>query len=323
MVVDLDDLVVARADLAPHAQAAARAQLQLGHAHDVVEGHPQREPACGLARRRMAVRSRRIAGTLGVQHALQACRVERRIGVVLVLGDARMAEREQLVDAARKAQLAGRRSTPARWRGAAGVDCIASGTRPRRARRSLSASNASAKPRRLASTPLPARRIVSSYARAEKATRRCRERAEHHRADRACPPRARAPPCRALRRRAHARAALPSSASSVDAAVAELHLLHHRQRARGRADHGGALGARHAEADLPHRLEQLRRQQHVDRAGHRVQAEHRAPPAELDIGARHRARRSTWSRRCAARRPGSTCTARCDRRPPRSRTAIR
>ena len=59
---------------------AAGAALQLGDAHDVVEGHPQREPARGLARRRMAVRAVAVAHALGRQHALQALHVERGVG---------------------------------------------------------------------------------------------------------------------------------------------------------------------------------------------------------------------------------------------------
>ena len=70
------------------------------------------------------------------------------------------------------------------------------------------------------------------------------------------------------------------------AAVAELHLLGGRQRAARRADHVGALARRHAVADLAHRLEQLGGHQQVDRAGHRVQAEHRAAAAEFGVGPR-------------------------------------
>jgi hypothetical protein len=60
MVDDLHDLVVARAHLAAHARMAG-AQLQLGDAHDVVEGHPQRQPA----RRFQRCREAGCAGGIG------------------------------------------------------------------------------------------------------------------------------------------------------------------------------------------------------------------------------------------------------------------
>ena len=69
-----------------------------------------------------------------------------------------------------------------------------------------------------------------------------------------------------------------------EAAVAELHLLGHRQRARVRREHRGALGGGHAHADLARRLEQFGRREQVDRARHRVEAEHRRAAAQLRIG---------------------------------------
>ena len=71
----------------------------------------------------------------------------------------------------------------------------------------------------------------------------------------------------------------------------------------------------HAVADLARGLQQLRGHERVQRAGHRIQAEHRLAAAQLRHRRPERPRCSRWSRRCAARRRGSTCSA------PRSRHA--
>ena len=79
VVVDLQHVVVAGLHLAAaRAASAAGAALEVGHAHDVVEGHPQRQPARHLARGGEAVGAGRVGRAFGRQHRLQALDVERR-----------------------------------------------------------------------------------------------------------------------------------------------------------------------------------------------------------------------------------------------------
>ena len=70
------------------------------------------------------------------------------------------------------------------------------------------------------------------------------------------------------------------------AAIAERHLLGGGQGSAARADHLGAIDVRHAVADLAHGLEQLRRDQQVERARHRRQAEHRRAAVQFGVGPR-------------------------------------
>ena len=94
VVDDLHDLVVARPPRGAHARMAAGAQLQLGDAHDVVEGHPQRQPACCFQRCREAGCAGGIGSALGVDDARQALGVLRGVGLVLVFDQPRMREAE-------------------------------------------------------------------------------------------------------------------------------------------------------------------------------------------------------------------------------------
>ena len=65
VVVDLQQVVVAGLDFALDALPARGAALEVGDPHDVVERHPQRQPARHLARGGEAVRARGVGGALG------------------------------------------------------------------------------------------------------------------------------------------------------------------------------------------------------------------------------------------------------------------
>ena len=273
VVVDAQQLAVAQLHLALHALHPAGAALQLRHAHDVVEGHPQRQPSRSLARRRPAVRALRVGAALGVEHALQALHVERGVGAVLVLEHARMAERQHLVHRSRESS---RQLSRQRWRldGQHAVD--EGGVRSRAGDDLEGACEATQAGLRTLARGADRRLAVLA---SEGQRTAGRNRAEHHRADHRAA---------VARHRAHVEqmvlaAVLPHDIGkllAVDAAVAQLHAFVRGERARRRADHLRALRRGHPVADLPHRFQQLRRDQQIEAARHRIEAHHGAPAAE-------------------------------------------
>ena len=85
-----------------------------------------------------------------------------------------------------------------------------------------------------------------------------------------------------------------------------------KRAARG-GDDQRALRRAHAVADLARGLQQLRGDHGVERAGHRVEAEHRALAAAVAPAAAGTPRCSRWWRRCAGPRRESRCSARRSR----------
>jgi hypothetical protein len=102
VVVDPEQVALGGLDLALHAGPAAGAALEVGHAHDVVKRHPQRQPARHLVGGGVAAGAGRVGLLLGGQHGLQALQVELAVGGVLVVGGARQAERDALAQRRRE-----------------------------------------------------------------------------------------------------------------------------------------------------------------------------------------------------------------------------
>ena len=309
------------------AREARRARLQVGDADDVVERHPEREPARRGERRRVAVRDGRIAGLLGGQHPAETLEVEIGVTSILVVDEAGVAERDQLAHLGREGgDRAGRRSGPR------GASLRAPAPRlPRRPPHRLRGARRAGRddverrrePAQAGGGTLVglADRLLARRARQRQHAAR-RDGAEQHGADHGA-----ALACD-LGHVEHLRLAAVfahqrQQVGARRAAVAERHLLGGRQAAAGRAEDVGTLARRHAGADLACGLEQLGRREQVERAGDRVQAEDRLLAAKLGVGNRERPRRSRWSRRCAGRRRESTCSARCGPSARRCRPATR
>ena len=313
-------------NFAAHARETAGAALETGDAHDVVERHPQREEARRLAGQRMAVRRRRIGDALGGQRPAHAARGRDRRSARSWNSTMRARPSATRSRAARRRN--GRRRPVARSIAAgsplAVVDvdrhrapaagAAGAAPHPRRARsragsprrrgprRGSTSSNDS---RRNGSTPLPAIApnitaltiVPASRAAASmsKVTRRrlCAARDVEQRG-----------PSRSGRRPA------PSSRRSSACGWST------RRASCGR---GSPCRCLHD----AHRFEQLGRDDEVDAARHRQQAQHRRASAER--GARLRKDLDVVGRRarCAARRRESTCSAPDSRRPSPSRPAIR
>ena len=255
-VVDqLQDLVVARRDLALHAREPAARQLQRRHLHDVVEGHPQRQPALHLVQR--------LGVGAGRLQARQALVVQAHVGGVLV---------GQQACARQCAQVGWRCGCQRRVHHRLLRPALLHGVEGQREAAQAGVGTLAAL---AAGADLRLEHVAS-----ERQQPAAGDGPQQHRADH----RARLlRHARQVQQLGRTRVALQRGHQrrGVDAAVGLLHLLGHRQRTRGRADDQRALGRAHAVADLAHGLQQLRRHQQVDGAGHRVQAEHRAPVAQL------------------------------------------
>ena len=102
VVVDLEQVVLAGLDFALDPLPASGPALEVRDPHDVVEGHPQRQPACHFTRGGEIAHARRVGGAFGLQHLLQALQVEIRVSRALVLQHAGVAEGQHVVDLRRE-----------------------------------------------------------------------------------------------------------------------------------------------------------------------------------------------------------------------------
>ena len=273
-VVDGHELVAARADLGADAGVARVARLQVGHAHDVVERHPQREEARGLAGQRMPFGPGRIDPLLEREDAPDAFDVEVRVASVLVVDQAVDAVADHRADAGGPA--VGRQSDRGhRRRHRRGIGQVRPGERMAKA--ALEAVEARVDSRVIAE-PGRADRGLAVQA-AERQQSRTGDRAEHHRADHRP---------RGARFVVHVEADMATAVRDqhieqppvVLAAVAHRDLLAVGQRARRRRDHRRPPAIDIAGLRRAHRLEQLRRDQQVDAPGHRREVQDRPPAAE-------------------------------------------
>jgi hypothetical protein len=102
MVVDPQQLAVRDLDLATDALAPRCAALEVGDPHDVVERHPEREVARGLAGDRPVAGSRSDRSPARPRRRGTALDVEVGVGGILVLVHAGMAERDEVECRGRK-----------------------------------------------------------------------------------------------------------------------------------------------------------------------------------------------------------------------------
>ncbi len=246
----------------------------MSDADHVVIGHPQREEACGLARERVAVPARGIAGRFRREHARQSLPVQPGVGGVLEI----------------ELPIESRGDDVARCLGKAGCDLkrgrrterrlvIAADSRGRRLRRR--------DPGESAGEPGEARvRAALSAAdhRFERVARKRQhtgrgDRAEHHRADDGAGRgglEAHVERVEFAALRAHD----VGEAVRVEPAVGERHLLRRGERAAERGDHHGALGTHHSGLDDARGFQELRGDREIDAAGNGQQRQDRPSSAE-------------------------------------------
>ena len=120
-------------------------------------------------------------------------------------------------------------------------------------------------------------------------------------------------------RRLAASAAALQQRRGIDAAVGQRDLLGHRVDAVGRDDERGAVGRDQPALHRAACFHQLGGDHDVDVARHRRESQHRRAACSTARRSWETARRSSWSRRCAAPRPAPTSSARRSRNARRDR----
>jgi hypothetical protein len=96
MVGDAHDVARFGTGLGAHAGKSAGAALEVGHAHDIVEGHPQREEARAFAGQRTSVPPLRIGALLCRAQARDPLQVKLAVGGILEFDDAGVAQRDEI-----------------------------------------------------------------------------------------------------------------------------------------------------------------------------------------------------------------------------------
>jgi hypothetical protein len=279
VIDDAHHVVVPGADLAAHAREAGCAALERCDTHHIVEGHPQREEARGLAQHLARSRAMRIGRPLRRVDGAQARQIELAVARVLELDDAIMAERDMI--ACRGRECGGRVLRARR-----GADRM---RRRRRAPLRVGLGHRRMAPREPAQTGFHtdtgrADDVLEHAARHGQDTARG-DRAEHHRADDGAA---------FLRGGIHVEREQPPAigardlqqAIGVEAPVAQRHLLRRGERAARRRDHERAVRADIACGHDAPRFQELGCDHEIDVPRHGIQPQHRH--AVLQRSPRHR-----------------------------------